>query len=57
MERIWRKRLAHRVQCVWYGDLTHDGLAELAIVSTGGVHILQAGYIIQYYSRLYNTVL
>jgi len=26
---------------VWYGDLTHDGLSELAVVSMGGVHILQ----------------
>lgn len=29
---------------MWYGDLTHDGLSELAIVSTGGVHILQVGF-------------
>ena len=26
---------------MWYGDLTHDGLSELTIVTTGGVHILQ----------------
>ena len=25
---------------MWYGDLTHDGLSELTIVTTGGVHIL-----------------
>ena len=26
---------------LWYGDLTGDGLRELAVVSMGGVHILQ----------------
>lgn len=41
VDRIWRQSLAHRIHCMWYGDLTHDGLSELAIVSTGGVHILQ----------------
>ena len=38
---IWHHSLAHGIQCMWYGDLTHDGLSELAILSTGGVHILQ----------------
>ena len=38
---IWHHSLAHRIHCMWYGDLTHDGLSELAIISTGGVHILQ----------------
>ena len=38
---IWQHSLAHRIHCMWYGDLTHDGLSELAIVSTGGVHVLQ----------------
>ena len=38
---VWRHSLAHRIHCMWYGDLTHDGLSELTIVTTGGVHILQ----------------
>ena len=38
---VWQHSLAHRIHCLWYGDLTHDGLSELAIVSTGGIHILQ----------------
>ena len=38
---VWQHSLAHRIHCMWYGDLTHDGLSELAVVSTGGIHILQ----------------
>ena len=38
---VWKHSLAHRIHCMWYGDLTHDGLSELAVVSTGGVHVLQ----------------
>ena len=38
---VWRHSLAHRIHCMWYGDLIHDGLSELTIVTTGGVHILQ----------------
>ena len=46
VDRIWHQSLAHRIHCMWYGDLTHDGLSELAIVSTGGVHILQVELIV-----------
>lgn len=38
---IWSRGFAHPVHCMWYGDLTHDGLRELIVVSTGGVHVLQ----------------
>lgn len=38
---IWQRSFAHPIHQVWYGDLTHDGLSELAIISMGGVHILQ----------------
>ena len=38
---IWRRSFAHPIHQVWYGDLTHDGLSELAVISMGGVHILQ----------------
>ena len=43
---VWQHTLAHRIHCMWYGDLTHDGLSELAIVSTGGIHILQVSYLL-----------
>ena len=43
---VWQHTLVHRIHCMWYGDLTHDGLSELAIVSTGGIHILQVSYLL-----------
>ena len=42
---VWQHSLAHRIHCMWYGDLTHDGLSELAVVSTGGIHILQVSHL------------
>ena len=41
VELVWQHSFTHPVHCVWYGDLTHDGLSELAVVSMAGVHILQ----------------
>ena len=41
---VWSRGFSHPVHHVWYGDLTHDGLAELVVVSTGGVHIMQVGH-------------
>ena len=43
---IWSRGFAHPLHSVWYGDLTNDGLSELLIVSTGGVHIMQVLYYI-----------
>ena len=40
-EQVWQRGFAHPIHCVWYGDVTHDGLSELVVVSMGGVHILQ----------------
>ncbi len=38
---VWQRSFAHPLHCVWYGDITHDGLSELVVLSMGGVHILQ----------------
>ena len=38
---IWSRGFAHPVHYVWYGDITHDGLSELVVVSAGGVHVMQ----------------
>ena len=38
---MWQRSFAHPLHCLWYGDLTNDGLCELVAVSMGGVHILQ----------------
>ena len=40
-ELEWQRSFAHPIHCLWYGDLTNDGLCELVIVSMGGIHILQ----------------
>lgn len=40
-ELVWYRSFAHPIHRLWYGDLTHDGLNELVILSTGGVHVLQ----------------
>ena len=40
-ELVWQRGFAHPIHCVWYGDVTHDGLSELVVLSVGGVHILQ----------------
>ena len=40
-ELVWQRSFAHPLHCLWYGDLTNDGLCELVAVSMGGVHILQ----------------
>ena len=52
---VWQHSLAHRIHCMWYGDLTHDGLSELAVVSTGGIHILQVSHLQAYQCQLQHT--
>ena len=42
-ELIWDRSFAYPVHGLWYGDLTGDGLSELAVLSTAGVHVLQVG--------------
>ena len=38
---MWSKAFAHPIHRVWYGDITHDGLSELVVLSAGGIHIMQ----------------
>lgn len=40
-ELVWRRSFSHPIHGLWYGDLTRDGLSELAVLSMGGIHILQ----------------
>ena len=40
-ELIWRKSFSHPIHSLWYGDLTGDGVSELAVLSMGGLHLLQ----------------
>lgn len=41
IELLWKRGLAHPVLSVIMCDLTGDGLDEIIILSTAGVHILQ----------------
>ncbi|XP_070570250.1 KICSTOR complex protein kaptin-like [Ptychodera flava] len=38
---VWERTFAHPVLAMQYLDLTNDGLSELSLVSTKGLHILQ----------------
>ena len=41
MELVWERSFSHPIHSLWYGDLTRDGVSELAVLSMGGLHILQ----------------
>eukprot|EP00731_Ephydatia_muelleri_P027782 Em0019g655a len=38
---LWQRSFAHPIHCLWYGDLTGDGLSEMVVVTMGGIHVLQ----------------
>ena len=38
---LWQRSFAHPIHCLWYGDLTGDGLSEMVVVTMGGIHLLQ----------------
>ena len=40
-ELVWQRSFSHPIHGLCYSDLTMDGVRELAVVSMGGVHILQ----------------
>ena len=40
-ELIWEREFAHPIHQVMYCDITGDGLSELVVLSTAGLHILQ----------------
>ena len=45
-ELLWKRGLAHPVLSVTMCDVTGDGLDEIIILSTAGVHILQVSVIL-----------
>lgn len=38
---LWQRSFAHPIHCLWYGDMTGDGLSEVVVVTMGGIHVLQ----------------
>ena len=40
-ELIWEREFAHPIHQVMYCDITGDGLSELVVLSSAGLHILQ----------------
>ena len=53
-ELVWERSFSHPIHGLWYGDLTRDGVCELAVVSMGGVHILQVRmYVMIVYTCMY----
>lgn len=40
-ELIYEIGFAHPIHFVWSGDITCDGVSEIVVLSTAGIHILQ----------------
>lgn len=40
-ELVWTRQFAYPLHCLLYEDITKDGLKEVVVLSTAGLHILQ----------------
>lgn len=43
-ELICQIGFAHPIHFVWTGDITCDGVSEIVVLSTAGIHILQVNW-------------
>ena len=44
-ELLWERGFAYPIYHIWIGDVTGDGLNEVVVLSSAGVHILQVSAI------------